>query len=121
MGFNRRFIDIDTINRYLEGKEKLDVLFSADAFIFMDDTASKVYGWYVKKLTDEEIKLKINELYESWYEYVDKLEQANKIVSREIYDFRYKIEELRVSLFAQELKTQYPVSLKRLWRELESI
>ena len=63
----------------------------------------------------------INELYESWYDYVDRLEQTNKIVSREIYDFRYKIEELRVSLFAQELKTQYPVSLKRLWRELASM
>ncbi len=75
----------------------------------------------IDKSRDSTISKDINELYESWYEYVDKLEQANKIVSREIYDFRYKIEELRVSLFAQELKTQYPVSLKRLWRELESI
>jgi|LakMenE18May11ns_1017448.scaffolds.fasta_scaffold9763499_2 hypothetical protein len=65
MGFNKRFIDIDTINRYLDGKESLDVLFKGDAFIFMDNTASKVYGWYTKKLTDKEIKLKINELYES--------------------------------------------------------
>ena len=31
----------------------------------MDNTASNVYGWYTKKLTDKEIKLKINELYES--------------------------------------------------------
>jgi ATP-dependent helicase HrpA len=75
----------------------------------------------IDKSRDSIISKDINELYESWYDYVDKLEQANKIVSREIYDFRYKIEELRVSLFAQELKTQYPVSLKRLWRELESI
>ena len=65
MGFNKRFIDIDTINRYLDGKEKLDLLFKADAFIFMDDIASKVYGWYTKKLTDEEIKLKIKELHDS--------------------------------------------------------
>ena len=65
MGFNKRFIDIDTINRYLDGKENLDVLFRADAFIFMDDMASKVYGWYDKKLSDEEIKLKIKELHDS--------------------------------------------------------
>ena len=75
----------------------------------------------IDKSRDSIISKDINELYESWYDYVDKLEEANKIVSREIYDFRYKIEELRVSLFAQELKTPYPVSLKRLWRELESI
>jgi len=36
-------------------------------------------------------------------------------------DFRWRIEELRVSLFAQELKTPYPVSYKRLdrlWSEI---
>ena len=38
-----------------------------------------------------------------------------------LLDFRWQIEELRVSLFAQELKTPYPVSAKRLlkqWNEL---
>nr|WP_237763203.1 ATP-dependent RNA helicase HrpA [Thiobacillus denitrificans] len=36
-------------------------------------------------------------------------------------DFRWQLEELRISLFAQELKTPYPVSAKRLdklWGEL---
>ncbi len=36
-------------------------------------------------------------------------------------DFRWQLEELRISLFAQELKTPYPVSAKRLdklWEEL---
>jgi ATP-dependent helicase HrpA len=36
-------------------------------------------------------------------------------------DFRWQLEELRISLFAQELKTPYPVSVKRLeklWNEL---
>ncbi|MBI3043550.1 MAG: DUF3418 domain-containing protein [Betaproteobacteria bacterium] len=36
-------------------------------------------------------------------------------------DFRWRIEELRVSLFALELKTPYPVSFKRmnkLWAEI---
>ncbi|MEQ1663343.1 MAG: ATP-dependent RNA helicase HrpA [Thiobacillus sp.] len=38
-----------------------------------------------------------------------------------IDDFRWQLEELRISLFAQELKTPYPVSAKRLdklWDEL---
>jgi len=36
-------------------------------------------------------------------------------------DFRWQLEELRISLFAQELKTPYPVSVKRLdklWDEI---
>ncbi|MDP3586223.1 MAG: ATP-dependent RNA helicase HrpA [Thiobacillus sp.] len=32
----------------------------------------------------------------------------------ELDDFRWQLEELRISLFAQELKTPYPVSVKRL-------
>ncbi len=38
-----------------------------------------------------------------------------------IEELRWALEELRVSLFAQQLKTQYPVSVKRLekrWRDL---
>jgi ATP-dependent helicase HrpA len=36
-------------------------------------------------------------------------------------ELRWMFEELRISLFAQELKTAYPISVKRLerrWREL---
>jgi ATP-dependent helicase HrpA len=36
-------------------------------------------------------------------------------------DFQWQIEELHVSLFAQDLKTAYPVSLKRLEKALEDI
>lgn len=68
---------------------------------------------------DLDISSSIESLYEAWYNYVDRLEQSNIAVSQNLYDFKYKIEELRVSLFAQELKTPYPVSLKRLWRELD--
>ena len=34
--------------------------------------------------------------------------------------FRWQIEELRVSLFAQELKTPMPVSVKRLMKEWDT-
>jgi ATP-dependent helicase HrpA len=42
----------------------------------------------------------------------------------EMEDFRWRLEELRVSLFAQELKTPEPVSVKRLekrWAEIAGI
>jgi hypothetical protein len=61
MGFNKRFIDRKVIERYLNGGSTLDKLFKADAFIFMDSLASDVFRWYEKGLTDEEIKIKINQ------------------------------------------------------------
>ena len=42
-------------------------------------------------------------------------------VSDDLAAFRWMIEELRVSLFAQELKTPYPVSVKRLLKEWDNI
>ncbi|MBY0385401.1 DUF3418 domain-containing protein, partial [bacterium] len=36
-------------------------------------------------------------------------------------EFRWQIEELRISLFAQELKTPYPVSVKRLQKLWECV
>ncbi|MBY0378997.1 MAG: ATP-dependent RNA helicase HrpA [Burkholderiales bacterium] len=63
----------------------------------------------------------ITKIYNSWYDGVDQLEANHKPVTRELYDFKYKVEELRVSLFAQELKTPYPVSAKRLFSELDEL
>jgi ATP-dependent helicase HrpA len=45
-------------------------------------------------------------------------------IEPEMEDFRWRLEELRVSLFAQELKTPEPVSVKRLekrWAEIAGI
>jgi ATP-dependent helicase HrpA len=39
----------------------------------------------------------------------------------ELETFRWMIEEFRVSLFAQELKTPYPISSKRLRKKLGEI
>jgi ATP-dependent helicase HrpA len=53
--------------------------------------------------------------------YLARRAQAKGEVSAALDDFRWQLEELRISLFAQELKTPYPVSIKRLdklWGEL---
>lgn len=52
-------------------------------------------------------------LWQNWEAAVEKQKKADKL-TQELLDFRWLIEELRVSLFAQELKTPFPVSLKRL-------
>lgn len=69
---------------------------------------------------DRQLADEVTVVYEAWYNYVDKLEASNVNVPNSVYAFKFKIEELRVSLFAQELKTPTPVSSKRLFKELES-
>ncbi len=53
---------------------------------------------------------------ELWGRYEMRLDQQKKAgtVDPRLLEFRWQIEELRVSLYAQELKTPYPVSYKRL-------
>jgi ATP-dependent helicase HrpA len=55
----------------------------------------------------------IAELWGRYEERAAKLARAGAFDPR-LEDFRWRIEELRVSLFAQELKTPHPVSYKRL-------
>ena len=60
---------------------------------------------------------KIQEKWKSRYERM--IEQQRH--DERLEELRWSIEELRISLFAQEVKTAYPVSLKRLekrWQEL---
>ena len=61
----------------------------------------------------------IQELEQMWQEKTDSLVKQGLPVSDDLAAFRWMIEELRVSLFAQELKTPYPVSVKRLLKEWE--
>lgn len=61
----------------------------------------------------------IQELEQMWQEKTDSLVKQGLPVSDDLTAFKWMIEELRVSLFAQELKTPYPVSVKRLLKEWE--
>ncbi len=63
----------------------------------------------------------IQELEQMWQEKNDGLVKQGLPISDGLAAFKWMIEELRVSLFAQELKTPYPVSVKRLLKEWEKI
>ena len=63
----------------------------------------------------------IQELEQMWQDKVQSLLKQNQPVSDDLAAFRWMIEELRVSLFAQELKTPYPVSVKRLLKVWEGL
>ena len=63
-------------------------------------------------------------LWQKWVEAIEKQQKLDYIKSHqhsELHNFRWLIEELRVSLFAQELKTPFPISIKRLekiWQDI---
>jgi hypothetical protein len=61
MGFNKRFVEKEIVEKYFEENKPLSKLFRADAFIFMDNYSSKVYDYYCDGLSDELIKIKIKE------------------------------------------------------------
>lgn len=63
----------------------------------------------------------IQELEQMRQEKTDSLIKQGLPISDGLAGFKWMIEELRVSLFAQELKTPYPVSVKRLLKEWERV
>jgi ATP-dependent helicase HrpA len=63
----------------------------------------------------------IQALEQMWQDKTDALHKQNQALSDGLKMFPWQLEELRVSLFAQELKTPSPVSVKRLMKEWESL
>jgi len=61
----------------------------------------------------------IQELKPLWDNYIAHLETDRQqgVINPELTTYRWMVEELRVSLFAQELKTKLPVSSKRLKKQ----
>jgi len=60
-------------------------------------------------------------LADYWSDWRAEVDRVGAAAGDALLDFRWQIEELNVSLFAQELKTPYPVSAKRLdkaWAEI---
>jgi ATP-dependent helicase HrpA len=63
----------------------------------------------------------VNRLQTKWIEKVSAFVESDFEIPKAYIDFQWAMQELRVSLFAQELKTPYPISIKRLekkWTDL---
>lgn len=69
---------------------------------------------------DRALMLKIESVQQAYQQLLNKLPKS-KPISDEILEVRYMIEELRVSLFAQQLKTAYPISDKRIFNLLQQL
>ena len=75
----------------------------------------------MKEDLDQVHMREINRLRDKWIEKVVEYVEAGEAVPENFIDFQWALQELRVSLFAQELKTSYPISIKRMdkrWMEL---
>lgn len=62
------------------------------------------------------------QIEQRWQQKIEQLRKAHLPVTSQLQEFAWQLQELRVSLFAQELRTPYPVSIKRLeklWQEMQ--
>ena len=62
-------------------------------------------------------------IWARWQDKTHQMHAAGSLIPPALQAYRWLIEELRVYLFAQELKTPFPVSIKRLektWQEITS-
>ncbi|MEZ5625266.1 MAG: DUF3418 domain-containing protein [Nitrosomonas sp.] len=71
-------------------------------------------------LRDEQHAAEIRTLWERYEQYREKHQRLG-IIDPNLTEFRWQIEELRISLFSQELKTPQPVSVKRLEKLWEKV
>ena len=74
-----------------------------------------------RKIKDDELINEVHRLQNKWIEKVVEMVEKSKTIPQDFIEFQWALQELRVSLFAQELKTPYPVSIKRMdlqWNSL---
>ena len=65
----------------------------------------------------------VDELHKCWQRYVDRQKSMNETqqFSAELMEYRWMMEEYRVSLFAQTLGTRFPISAKRLDKQWHKV
>lgn len=70
--------------------------------------------------SDRARMLKVESVQQAWTQWFNKLPPQRKD-DEEVQDIRWMIEELRVSFFAQQLGTPYPISEKRILQAMEQV
>jgi ATP-dependent helicase HrpA len=69
---------------------------------------------------DQQRMSEIADIQQKWLQWDTQCRKDGRVDER-IEDIRWRLEELRVSLFAQELGTRYPISVKRLERRTREL
>ncbi|AHG86147.1 ATP-dependent RNA helicase [Bibersteinia trehalosi USDA-ARS-USMARC-190] len=85
----------------------------ADLYRYLTAIERRLDKLLVDSNTDRAKMLRVEAVQEAYKQLLAKLPKS-KAVPDEVLEIRYMIEELRVSLFAQQLGTKYPISDKRI-------
>ncbi|PLV60966.1 ATP-dependent RNA helicase HrpA [Erwinia sp. B116] len=70
--------------------------------------------------SDRARMLKVDSVQKAWSQWFNKLPQQRRD-DADVQEIRWMIEELRVSFFAQQLGTPYPISEKRILQAMEQV
>ena len=134
------------IRKKLKGKVNLNVIQAhgdikaqLDSFIFkgfvselgvqrLDDVIRYLKG-IVRRLeklaidaNQDRLKmLEIDNITQQYQSLIAKVKAKQPILSQEIADIRWMIEELRISFFAQNLGTAFPISMKRISHKIKDV
>ena len=115
-------------------RNQLDWLFASETLCTVTDEIMNQYPRYIKaiqvrveKLTTQQSKdrqyiAEISDLLTGCREALVEDQPLSSDLEAALLDYCWLVEEYRVSLFAQQLKTKVPVSLKRLnkrWAEID--
>ena len=113
-------------------QDQLNHLFLPHFLLQTDEQWLRQYPRYLKAIHKRLDKIQDNpgrdrkqrlEISQLWQDYQKRLQTLEKqqAQSKQLEHYRWMLEEYRVSLFAQELKTLIPISAKRLktyWSEI---
>jgi len=119
-------LPITAIDAVKEIREQLNHLLYQGFVHHTPDDALKRLPMYFQAIGQRLDKLKtdptrdrqwMNEVRPHWQRY---LSNVNKHSSAEFEHYRWMVEEFRISLFAQGIKTAYPISAKRLDKQWQT-
>jgi len=139
---------VDILAEYLAIKQQLNAVSTSENHVLADvkqQLEYLVYPGFIKEIPFSQLKhvprylkavslrlekfqrdpnkdfSKAEQVTPFWQAYLQRRSQQNADNSKKLHEFRWMLEELRVSLFAQELKTAYPVSVQKLQKMWENI
>ncbi|WP_455819902.1 ATP-dependent RNA helicase HrpA [Pseudomonas cerasi] len=92
----------------------------ADTLRYLQAIERRMEKLAVDPHSDRARMLKVESVQQAWTQWFNKLPPARKD-DEEVQDIRWMIEELRVSFFAQQLGTPYPISEKRILQAMEQV
>jgi len=116
-----------------DGRDQLSALLAKDVLACTDIYWLRQYPRYLRAavsrfeklpsqtVKDEQYGVELAELARQFRQFAGMSDEYPAAIQREINKYRFMIEEYRVSLFAQHLKTAVPVSARRLARQADLI